>query len=40
MEGTLSTLLNLVRKGLLSEERAAEDAHMSVAEFRERVRPD
>lgn len=34
----LSALLSLVRKGLLSEERAAEEAHMSVKEFQERAR--
>ena len=37
-EGAVATLLNLVRKGLISEERAAEEAHMSVSEFRERVK--
>ncbi len=38
VEGTLATLLSLVHKGLLSEERAAEEAHMSVAEFQERAK--
>ena len=38
MEGTFATLLSLVHKGLLSEERAAEEAHMSVAEFQERAK--
>ena len=38
MEGVIETLLNLVRKGLISEERAAEEAHMSVSQFREQAR--
>ena len=37
-EGAVATLLNLVRKGLISEERAAEEAHMSVSEFREQAK--
>ena len=37
MEGALLTLLRLVRKGLISEERAAEEAHMSVSEFHRRA---
>lgn len=37
-EGALATLLNLVKKGLLSEERAAEEAHMSVSEFQEKAK--
>lgn len=38
MEGVIETLLNLVRKGLISEERAAEEAHMSVSQFREQAK--
>ena len=38
MEGALLTLLSLVRKGLISEERAAEEAHMSVSQFREQAK--
>jgi predicted transposase YdaD len=38
MEGVIETLLSLVRKGLISEERAAEEAHMSVSQFREQAR--
>ena len=37
-EGVLMALLSLVRKGLISEERAAEEAQMSVSEFRERAK--
>ena len=37
LEGTVATLFSLVKKGLLSEEKAAEEAHMSVSEFRTRA---
>ena len=37
IKGTLKTLKALVRKGLISEERAAEEAHMSVSEFHRRA---
>jgi hypothetical protein len=37
-EGVLMALLSLVRKGLISEEWAAEEAQMSVSEFRERAK--
>ena len=37
-EGAVMMLFNLVKKGLLTEERAAEEAQMSIAEFRERAR--
>ena len=35
-EGAIEMLLSLVRKGLISEECAAEEAHMSVSQFREK----
>ena len=38
MEGAIEMLLSLVRKGLISEERAAEEAHMSVSQFREQTK--
>ena len=38
MEGAIEMLLSLVRKGLISEERAAEEAHMSVSQFREQAK--
>ena len=38
MEGVIETLLSLVHKGLISEERAAEEAHMSVSQFREQAK--
>lgn len=37
IKGTLKTLKALVGKGLISEERAAEEAHMSVSEFHRRA---
>ena len=38
LEGAIEMLLSLVRKGLISEERAAEEAHMSVSQFREQAK--
>lgn len=37
-EGAIEMLLSLVRKGLISEECAAEEAHMSVSQFREQAK--
>lgn len=37
IKGMLKTLKALVKKGLISEERAAEEAHMSVSEFHRRA---
>ena len=37
-EGALETLAGLVKKGLLTVAQAAEEAHMSVAEFKKKAK--
>lgn len=37
-EGAIKTLAEMIKKGRLTEAEAAEEAHMTVAEFRENVR--
>ena len=36
-EGGFAMLVSLVRKGLLSEDRAASEANMSVSEFKQKA---
>ena len=36
-EGVLDTLIGLVKKGILTLSQAAEEAHMTVAEFEEKT---
>ena len=36
-QGSLSTLINLVKKGMLTVQEAAEEAGMSVAEFQNKI---